>query len=431
MPSLTRSAWTTPVMSRPFRRTSPRLGGSGPGQQIDERGLARAVRADQGMPRPGVEPEVDVAHGGERSEVPGEPARLEQRVAHDARAHGSPAPERLADPENAVLREQRNGDEQESQSELPGGGIHLREEVREHHVGDGADEGAVETAGAAEHEDDQDRGGAVEAQRAQVDVGVGLRPDAARDPRDRRRERVADDEPRAHRRPHRVHAQRVLADARQALAERRIHERPHEGEAQEEHAEDVEVLRARVERIELEHREQRSDGQAVEAVEAAGVHVREVGRLLEQRHRAEREHQEGQAVRPEQHEPRAQTDGRRDHRREEQARDGLVPDAVLRQHADRVGAGAEERGVAERDDAGIPEDEIERDREQDGDQDLGAEPEMLREREVEPDRHEPGDRLPHAHPVTPGERERRRMGHAVLRPTRPWGRHRSSRIVSA
>jgi len=33
-------------------------------QQIDERGLAGAVRADQRVARPGLEPKVDVARGG-------------------------------------------------------------------------------------------------------------------------------------------------------------------------------------------------------------------------------------------------------------------------------------------------------------------------------------------------------------------------------
>ncbi len=57
--------------------------------------------------------------------------------------------------------------------------------------------------------------------------------------------------------------------------------------------------------------------------------------------------------------------------------DRLGPDAVNRQHADRVGADAEERRMAERDDAGIAEREIERQRKQDGDQQFGAEAEII------------------------------------------------------
>ncbi len=56
------------------------------GQQVDQRGLAGAVGADQGMPRAGLELEVDVARGGERAEVDAQAAGFEQRRAHgDAR----------------------------------------------------------------------------------------------------------------------------------------------------------------------------------------------------------------------------------------------------------------------------------------------------------------------------------------------------------
>ena len=107
---------------------------------------------------------------------------------------------------------------------------------------------------AAQHQDDQHGRRAIEAERAQVHVGVGLRPDAARDSGDGRRERVAEHEPSAHRRADRVHAQHVLADPAQALAEGRIDQHPHEHEADEQHREDVEVLRRRVERVEHDHR---------------------------------------------------------------------------------------------------------------------------------------------------------------------------------
>ena len=61
--------------------------GGGPedtGQEIHERGLARAVRADQGVARAGLEPEVDIARGGQRAEVSAERAGLEDRIGHDA-----------------------------------------------------------------------------------------------------------------------------------------------------------------------------------------------------------------------------------------------------------------------------------------------------------------------------------------------------------
>src|SRR5206468_2612355 len=55
------------------------------GQEVDERRLAGAVWADEGVARAGLEPKVDVARGGQRAEVAVERAGLEQRRrAHDA-----------------------------------------------------------------------------------------------------------------------------------------------------------------------------------------------------------------------------------------------------------------------------------------------------------------------------------------------------------
>src|SRR5262249_29573361 len=124
---------------------------------------------------------------------------------------------------------------------------------------------------------------------------------------------------------------------------------------------------------------------------------------------------------------------------EDQARDRLVPDPTLGQNADGVGAGAEEGGLAQRDDAGVAEDQVEGDREQDRDQELGAEAEIFREGEEERERQDPGDRLPRARPMAPGQRERRgmigpagfRRRHVTLVPKRPWGRQSRSRIVNA
>src|SRR5262245_29035082 len=81
----------------------------------------------------------------------------------------------------------------------------------------------------------------------------------ARTTGDRRRDRVARDEPSIDGRADRVHAQHILADPRQALAERRVDERPHQHEAEEQHGEGVEVLRPRIQRVELEHAEDRRD----------------------------------------------------------------------------------------------------------------------------------------------------------------------------
>ena len=49
------------------------------GEEIDEGGLAGAVRADQRVARAGLQPEIDVARGGERAEALAERAGFEQR----------------------------------------------------------------------------------------------------------------------------------------------------------------------------------------------------------------------------------------------------------------------------------------------------------------------------------------------------------------
>jgi len=65
--------------------------------------------------------------------------------------------------------------------------------------------------------------------------------------------------------------------------------------------------------------------------------------------------------------------------------------------------------VTEGDDPGVPEHEIERDREEDRDQQLGAESQMPWEREVVREGEDPGDGLPDSPPVASGERQRRGM----------------------
>jgi len=52
------------------------------GEEIDERGLAGAVGADQRVARAGFELEVDILHGFERAEIAAERLGFEARLAH-------------------------------------------------------------------------------------------------------------------------------------------------------------------------------------------------------------------------------------------------------------------------------------------------------------------------------------------------------------
>ncbi len=110
-------------------------------------------------------------------------------------------------------------------------------------------------------------------------------------------------------------------------------------------------------------------------------------------------------MRTQQHHTRPETDHGRHRRGQNQARDWLVPDAVLGQHAHRVRADAEERGVAEGHDPGVAEHEVEGQSEENGDQQLGSESQMIREDEVQCDGQHPRDGLPHPQPVASGQGE--------------------------
>ena len=136
--------------------------------------------------------------------------------------------------------------------------------------------------------------------------------------------------------------------------------------------------------------------------------------------------------RTQQYQPADQPDQPGHQRAGKQAGYRLVPAPVHGQHADGIGAGTEESGVAKRDDAGIAEHEIERQREQDRDQHLGAEREVVREREEHRDARDPRQQFPGTEPVAPRQSGRRAhvrfplSAHARF-PNKPCGRH-SSRI---
>ena len=108
---------------------------------------------------------------------------------------------------------------------------------------------------------------------------------------------------------------------------------------------------------------------ALQAVDAAGV-LGELVRGLEQHQRHAHRHHQAREVRAAQHEEArhvARERGDGDRHGEPQQR---VAEAVLGEQPRGVRADAEERRVAERDDAGVAQDEVEREREQRQDRDL-------------------------------------------------------------
>src|SRR5258708_39837335 len=64
-----------------FKQDSPGAWREGARQQVEERGLAGAVRADDRMQRAGLDAQADAVHGGERAEGFAQAVRFEER--HD------------------------------------------------------------------------------------------------------------------------------------------------------------------------------------------------------------------------------------------------------------------------------------------------------------------------------------------------------------
>ncbi len=110
-----------------------------------------------------------------------------------------------------------------------------------------------------------------------------------------------------------------------------------------------------------------------------------VGELAQQQRDAERHHQPRQvgAAHDEKRGDEAEHHGGK--ARDQQRQHRLVDDVMQRQQARRIGADAEERRVAERDDAGIAQDQIEREHEQREPGDLGQDQVAVREQQ---DRHQ-------------------------------------------
>src|SRR6185503_201768 len=230
-------------------------------------------------------------------------------------------------------------------------------------------------AGAAEDQDHQDVGRAPEGQDLERYGGGGLREKRARDAGDRRGDGVGLAQVRPARRADRGHARRVLADAAQRQAEGRVNNSSANQETQKQHRERVGVRGPAVQ-VELEA-EQRADLDALEAVGAARERARAVRGLVQEQAEAEGEHDEREVAEADDDVAERVTQHPGGDRGGEQAGQGF-PQVVLGEEPGAVRAEAEERGVAERYDPGVAEDQVERQREQRRDRDLAREREIAR-----------------------------------------------------
>ena len=134
-------------------------------------------------------------------------------------------------------------------------------------------------------------------------------------------------------------------------------------EHQERHGERIEEA-GLAEHVEHEVSEDRLHLDALQAVGAAGDVREALGQRLQQQRDAERHHQPRQVDTADDEKAREEAEHHGGKARHDQRDHGLVDDAVQRKEPRAIGADAEEGGVAERDDAGIAEDQIERHREQ-------------------------------------------------------------------
>ncbi len=189
------------------------------------------------------------------------------------------------------------------------------------------------------------------------------------------------------------------------------------------------------EHVEAEEPEQRLHLDALQAVRAAGEPGVAVGELAQHEGDAERDHDAGEIGAAQDEEAGREPEQHGGGTRREQSRERLGDDGVLGEEPRRVGAEAEEGGVPQRDDAGIAQDQIEREGEKAEDGDLGQD-EVLAGQQVDGgERGEPEDHLERMPARTPGEPGadlggERPLAHLALpRANRPCGRRISTTIM--
>jgi hypothetical protein len=236
--------------------------------------------------------------------------------------------------------------------------------------------------------------------------------------------------------------QHIAFHRAQRQAERRIDDAPGDEETDEQHDQAIDIGVVAVE-IEIEPPQHRRDFDALQPVGAAGDVGIAVGELTEHQRHAKRHHQPGQ-IRAAQHQKagdKAERGG--DEARADERDDGLVDDAVFGDEAGKISGDAEKRRLAERDDAGIAEDEIERQREQSQDRAVLEDQIFVREQpdrgesenpECDFERRPAGAALEKSGDIVGGRcpiLSHHRRHRAVLRANRPCGRRINTAIMIA
>ena len=213
-----------------------------------------------------------------------------------------------------------------------------------------------------------------------------------------------------------------------------MHDAPRRRKQDEEDRKRIEIGGPALE-IELEQAQHRPHGDALQAVRAAGEPAQRIGELVQQRGDAERHHQARQVV-------AAQDQRRCDEAKQSRSRHGEhQPGDRVRRHMQRqqprsIRAKAEECGMAQRNNAGITQDEIQRDGEQRQNRNFIQDDQLARKHEEHRQGQRPKQRLERM--PAPGCRQRepdlfvqRIARHARLRANRPSGFSSSTLTISA
>ena len=163
--------------------------------------------------------------------------------------------------------------------------------------------------------------------------------------------------------------------------------------------------------VELEQPEHLPHRHAAQAVDAAGDERRLVGGFEQQQRDAERHHQPRKVLAAHDEKAGQPADQRRHRARDQQAAERFAPTKHGEQSR-RVRADAEVRRMAERNDAGVTEDQVERHREQADDHDLAAKHEVTGKRKKRRDQDQPEHDLARA-PALDGQPMRMRRRNAA------------------
>src|SRR5258707_7929319 len=134
--------------------------------------------------------------------------------------------DKMDPPPDTLPPDDHDGDEQQADPKLPVTRREVGEIILQQPVDQSADEAAIEIAGAADDEDQQDVGRTLDRQHGERREGLSLRQQAARDPRIARRQRIDGDQPPIHADPNHRTAQPLPLDGFEVQRERRNYDAP-------------------------------------------------------------------------------------------------------------------------------------------------------------------------------------------------------------